>query len=48
MWSKNSSWLNFLGQHHGEEHPMPWKRMLAHITGSVNEDLLRRIKFLIK
>ena len=25
---------------------MPWKRMLAYITGSVNEDLLRRIEYL--
>ena len=25
---------------------MPWKRMLAYITGSVNEDLLRRIESL--
>ena len=24
---------------------MPWKRMLAYISGSVNEDLLRRIKY---
>ncbi len=23
---------------------MPWKRMLAHISGSVNEELLRRIE----
>jgi len=23
---------------------MPWKRMLAYITGSVNEDLLHRIR----
>ena len=27
---------------------MPWKRMLAHITGSVNEDLLRRIEYLLE
>jgi putative transposase len=27
---------------------MPWKRMLAYITGSVNEDLLRRIEFLLE
>jgi hypothetical protein len=26
---------------------MPWKRMLAYITGSVNEDLLRRIEYLL-
>jgi hypothetical protein len=25
---------------------MPWKRMLAYITGIVNEDLLRRIAHL--
>ena len=25
---------------------MPWKRMLAYITGSVSEDLLRRIEYL--
>ena len=25
---------------------MPWKRMLAYITGSVNEDRLRRIAYL--
>jgi hypothetical protein len=24
---------------------MPWKRMLAYITGSVNKDLLRRIEY---
>jgi hypothetical protein len=24
---------------------MPWKRMLAYITGSVNEDLLWRIEY---
>ena len=24
---------------------MPWKRMLAYIIGSVNEDLLRRIEY---
>ena len=27
---------------------MPWKRMLAYITGSVNEDLLRRIEYLLE
>ncbi len=27
---------------------MPWKRMLAYITGSVNEDLLHRIEYLIE
>jgi len=27
---------------------MPWKRMLAYITGSVNEDLLRRIDYLLE
>ena len=27
---------------------MPWKRMLAYITGSVNEDLLRRIGYLLE
>src|ERR1039457_6094125 len=27
---------------------MPWKRMLAYITGSVNEDLLRRIEYLFE
>ncbi len=27
---------------------MPWKRMLANITGSVNEDLLRRIEYLLE
>jgi hypothetical protein len=27
---------------------MPWKRMLAYITGSVNEDLLRRIGHLLE
>ena len=27
---------------------MPWKRMLACITGSVNEDLLRRIEYLLE
>jgi len=25
---------------------MPWKRMLACITGSLNKDLLRRIEYL--
>ena len=24
---------------------MPWKRRLAYLTGSVNEDLLRRIEY---
>jgi len=28
--------LSFLGWHRDEEHPMPWKRILADITGSVN------------
>ena len=27
---------------------MPWKRMLAYITGSVNEDLLHRIDYLLE
>jgi putative transposase len=27
---------------------MPWKRMLAYITGSVNDDLLRRIEYLLE
>jgi putative transposase len=27
---------------------MPWKRMLAYITGSVNEDLIRRIEYLLE
>ena len=27
---------------------MPWKRMLAYITGGVNEDLLRRIEYLLE
>jgi putative transposase len=27
---------------------MPWKRMLAYITGSVNEDLLSRIEYLLE
>jgi putative transposase len=27
---------------------MPWKRMLAYITGTVNEDLLRRIEYLLE
>jgi Homeodomain-like domain len=27
---------------------MPWKRMLAYITGNVNEDLLRRIEYLLE
>jgi hypothetical protein len=27
---------------------MPWKRMLAYITGSVNESLLRRIEYLLE
>ena len=27
---------------------MPWKRMLAYITASVNEDLLRRIEYLLE
>lgn len=27
---------------------MPWKRVLAYITGSVNEDLLRRIEYLLE
>jgi putative transposase len=27
---------------------MPWKRMLAYITGRVNEDLLRRIEYLLE
>ena len=27
---------------------MQWKRMPAHITGSVNEDLLRRIEYLLE
>jgi putative transposase len=27
---------------------MPWKRLLAYITGSVNEDLLRRIEYLLE
>ena len=27
---------------------MPWKRMLAYITGSVNENLLRRIEYLLE
>ena len=27
---------------------MPWKRMLAYITGSVNEDLLCRIEYLLE
>jgi putative transposase len=27
---------------------MPWKRMLAYISGSVNEDLLRRIEYLLE
>jgi len=27
---------------------MPWKRMLAYITGSVNEDLLRRVEYLLE
>jgi hypothetical protein len=27
---------------------MPWKRMLAYITGSVNEDPLRRIEYLLE
>jgi len=27
---------------------MPWKRMLAYITGRVNEDLLRRIEHLLE
>ena len=27
---------------------MPWKRMLAYITGSLNEDLLRRIEYLLE
>jgi putative transposase len=27
---------------------MPWKRMLAYVTGSVNEDLLRRIEYLLE
>ena len=27
---------------------MPWKRMLAYITGGVNEDLLRRIEHLLE
>jgi len=27
---------------------MPWKRMLAYLTGSVNEDLLRRIEYLLE
>jgi hypothetical protein len=40
--------LNFLGQHRGEEHPKPWKRMLAYITGSGNEELLRRIEYLLE
>jgi hypothetical protein len=46
--SNNSSSLNVLGQHYREEHPLPWKQMLAYITGSVNEDLLRRIEYLLK
>ncbi len=27
---------------------MPWKRMLAYSSGSVNEELLRRIKYLLE
>jgi hypothetical protein len=27
---------------------MPWKRMLVYITGSVTEDLLRRIECLLE
>jgi hypothetical protein len=27
---------------------MPWKRMLAYITGSVNEDLLRSFEYLLE
>jgi len=27
---------------------MPWKRMLAYISGSVNEELLRRIEYLLE
>ena len=27
---------------------MPWKRMLAYITGSVNEELLCRIEYLLE
>jgi len=27
---------------------MPWKRMLAYTTGSVSEDLLRRIEYLLE
>jgi hypothetical protein len=34
--SKYPFLLNFLGEHRGEEHPPPWRRMLADITGAVN------------
>ncbi len=27
---------------------MPWKQMLAYISGSVNEELLRRIEYLLE
>lgn len=27
---------------------MPWKKMLAYITGSVNESLLLRIEYLLE
>jgi hypothetical protein len=27
---------------------MPWKRMLTYITGSVDEELLWRIKYLLR
>ncbi len=27
---------------------MPWKRMLAYISGTVNEELLRRIEYLLE
>ena len=39
--SKNSSLLNFLGEHRGEEHPVRSKRMLADIIGSVNKEPLQ-------
>jgi hypothetical protein len=32
--------LNFLKKHRDEEYPLPWKRMLVSITGSVSEELL--------
>jgi hypothetical protein len=46
--SNNSSWLNVLGYHSPEEHPLPGKQVLAYITGSVNEDLLRKIEYLLE